>query len=142
MTGPGRRHGGWLIALAVLALVCALRVSGQLQPFEDSAADARARLFSHEVHSDIVIVGIDAVSLAELDQFPWPRRYHGALLKKLASAAPQRVFLDIDFSSQSNALDDAMLESALARPRDFAVVLPTFSQYRSGTDDALSVRRP
>jgi diguanylate cyclase (GGDEF)-like protein/PAS domain S-box-containing protein len=142
MTHFGRRRGWWLIALAVFAAVCGLRGLGQLQPYENSLADARAKLLSHEVESNIVIVGIDAASLAALDQWPWPRRHHAKLLKQISKAAPQQVFLDIDFSSPSNDIDDAVLESALARPRDFPVLLPTFSQYRSGTDDALIVSRP
>ncbi len=58
--------------------------------------------------------------------------------------APRRrsVFLDIDFSALSNPFDDALLESALAKPRDFPVVLPTFFQYASGTDESLVVSQP
>jgi len=142
MTHLGRRHGWWLIALAVFAVVCGLRGFGRLQSYENSLADVRAKLLSHEVRSNIVIVGIDAASLTALDQWPWPRRQHGKLLRQLSKASPQQVFLDIDFSSPSNDLDDAALESALARTRDYSVLLPTFSRYRSGTDEALVVSRP
>ena len=142
MTRLARRHGWWLIALAVFAVVCGLRGFGRLQSYENSLSDARAQLLTHEVRSNIVIVGIDPASLTALDQFPWPRRLHGKLLRQLSKAAPQQVFLDIDFSSPSNDLDDAALESALARTRDYSVLLPTFSRYRSGTDEALVVSRP
>ena len=70
----GRRHGWWIIALAVFALIALLRAAGQLAFLEVYVADARARLLRHEVASDIVIVGIDARSLAELSSWPWPRR--------------------------------------------------------------------
>ncbi len=137
-----RRNGWWLTALAAFLFVAALRLTGALQPLENYMADARARLLAHEVDSDIVIVGIDAASLDALDQWPWPRRYHANMITQLSKSAPRRVFIDIDFSAPSNPLDDAMLESALARPRDFPIVLPAFFQYRSADDDTIVVRRP
>ena len=66
----GRHYGWWLTALAALILVGGLRATGQLQPLENAAADTRARLMMREVRSDIVIVGIDAASLAELNEWP------------------------------------------------------------------------
>jgi diguanylate cyclase (GGDEF)-like protein/PAS domain S-box-containing protein len=141
MTGAGRRRW-WLIALAVFSLVACLRVSGQLQWLDDAFADRRARLMREETRSNIVIVGIDAASLAALDKWPWPRRLHAALIDKLASAAPRSVFLDIDFSSQSGQFDDALLESALAKPRDFPVILPSFFQYANDTDQTLLISQP
>ena len=138
----GRRNGWWLTALAAFLMVGVLRMTGALQPLENFMADARARVLAHEVDSDIVIVGIDAASLDALDQWPWPRRHHASLIAQLSKSAPRRVFIDIDFSAPSNQLDDAMLESALARPRDFPIVLPAFFQYRSAGDDTIVVRRP
>src|SRR5687768_15165510 len=123
-----RRHGWWFTALCVFSIVAALRTGGFLDRLEFAAADARAGLLAHEIESDIVIVGIDAKSLAALDRWPWPRRHHADLLRQLSNAGPRRVFLDIDFSSQSNALDDALLESALAAWHGAPVVLPVFFQ--------------
>ncbi len=138
----GRRNGWWLTTLAVLVLVAALSAGGVLRPYENLLADARAKLLAHEIRSDIVIVEIDAASLAALDSWPWPRNYHAKLLGELAAAKPRSVFLDIDFSAQSTALNDAVLESALAKPRDFPVLLPMFFQARNGTDSALAISQP
>src|SRR5688572_21244538 len=124
MTRLGRRGGWWMIALAVFAVVAGLRALGQLQPLENAFTDLRARGSMHEVRSDIVIVGIDAHSLKTLDQWPWPRRHHAGLLDQLAKASPHSVFIDVDFSALTNPLDDALLESALNKPRDFPVMLP------------------
>jgi diguanylate cyclase (GGDEF)-like protein/PAS domain S-box-containing protein len=52
------------------------------------------------------------------------------------------VFIDIDFSSTSQSLDDALLEAALAKPRGFPITLPAFFQSSSGVDDTLVVSRP
>jgi PAS domain S-box-containing protein len=142
MIRVGRRTRWGLIALAAAALVSLLAATGALSALENAGADARARLLMREVRSDIVIVGIDAASLAALDQWPWPRRHHAKLLEELSRAAPDNVFMDIDFSSQSNALDDAVLEAALARPRDYPLALPIFFQRANGIDDKLSVSKP
>jgi diguanylate cyclase (GGDEF)-like protein/PAS domain S-box-containing protein len=138
----GRRHGWWLVALAVFTVVAAARLAGWMRPLENAAADARARALTHEVRSDIVIVGIDSASLAAIDEWPWPRRHHAELVKQLSAAAPARVFFDIDFSAASNPIDDALLEAALAKPRDYPLALPAFFQYRSPADDQLTVVRP
>jgi len=138
----GRRYGWWKIALAVFVLIGGLRAVGLLQPLENAAVDARARVLMREVRSDIVIVGIDAASLAALDEWPWPRRHHAKLLDELSRADPGRVFLDIDFGSQSNAIDDALLEAALVKPRDFQIFLPIYFQNASGTDQTLITARP
>jgi diguanylate cyclase (GGDEF)-like protein/PAS domain S-box-containing protein len=138
----GRRHGWWLVALAVFAVVGAMRLAGWMLPLENAAADARARALTHEIRSDIVIVGIDAASLAAIDEWPWPRRHHADLVKQLSAAAPARVFFDIDFSATSNPIDDALLEAALAKPRDYPLVLPTFFQHRSPADSELTIVKP
>ncbi|MEO8061835.1 MAG: EAL domain-containing protein [Pseudomonadota bacterium] len=137
-----RRNSWWLIALAAFVVVGGLRVAGALRPLENFVSDIRARLLKREVTSDIVIVAIDAKSITAIDQWPWPRRNHAELINQVSKAAPRRVFFDIDFSSLSNPLDDALLESALARPRDFPIVLPTFFQYTSADDQTLVVRKP
>jgi diguanylate cyclase (GGDEF)-like protein/PAS domain S-box-containing protein len=142
MTGLSRRHGWWLMALATLVVVGGLRALGQLQPLDNAFADQRARWFLREVPSNTVIVGIDAASVSALDQWPWPRRHHAELVTELGRAAPRSVFIDIDFSALSNPIDDALLEAALIKPRDFPVILPAFFQNASGTDQRLVVTEP
>ncbi|MGH8251794.1 MAG: EAL domain-containing protein [Steroidobacteraceae bacterium] len=137
-----RRHGWWFTALAVFGIAALLRAGGFLQTLEFAAADARAGLLAHEVESDIVIVGIDAQSLAALDRWPWPRRHHAGLLEQLSRSGADSVFLDIDFSSHSNALDDALLESALAGWRGKPVVLPAFFQALTGADGKPALTQP
>lgn len=134
------RRRNWVLALIVLATVGVLGAMGTLRPMENAAADLRARLFVREVPSDIVIVGIDAASLAALDRWPWPRRHHAQLMERLADASPRRVFLDIDFSASSNALDDAALDAAFARRRDFPLILPTL--FQPDADGGFIVSRP
>lgn len=142
MTPIGRAHRWPLIALTILGLTLGLRAGGYLAPFEHRAADARARLLQREVASDIVIVGIDARSLADLQQWPWPRRYHARLLERLAAAEPRRVFVDVDFSARTNAQDDALLQSALSGFKQSPVILPVFFQPGEEVEGGLTYTHP
>lgn len=131
-----------LVALAILALTLVLRAAGSLAPFEHRAADARSRLLQRQVDSDIVLVGIDARSLADLQQWPWPRRYHARLLETIAAAEPRRVFVDVDFSAHTTAEDDALLEAALQRFDRSQIVLPAFLQPDEGVAGNVAYTRP
>jgi diguanylate cyclase (GGDEF)-like protein/PAS domain S-box-containing protein len=137
-----RRHDRWIVAAAVAAAVVLLRAGALLQPLENAASDARAAWLARPVQTPIVIVGIDAKSLAALERWPWPRRHHAALIKRLAASGAESIFLDIDFSTQSNARDDAMLESALADARETPVFMPAFFQPVTAADDRMIVTQP
>lgn len=129
--------------MAVLATTYALHAFGFLSRFEHALAEARAGLLAHEVDSNIVIVGIDAQSLAELSEWPWPRRHHARLLQHLERAAPRSVFLDIDFSSVSSVPDDDdMLERAFEAWPGEPVLLAAHYQPLNGVDGELVLRRP
>jgi diguanylate cyclase (GGDEF)-like protein/PAS domain S-box-containing protein len=139
-TAPAR---GWiLIALGALILTLAARATGLFTSFEHRAGDLRARALQHEVATDIVIVGIDARSLADLKQWPWPRRYHARALERLAAAQPRRVFIDIDFSSRADPTEDALLAAAMRRFAPGQLILPIFAQPSDGASSEMSHSRP
>jgi CHASE2 domain-containing sensor protein len=94
------------------------------------------------VPSDIVVIGIDSRSLAELNSWPWPRRHHARVLDFLRDASARHAFVDIDFSSSSNAQDDALLAAAFARWNRQQVILPLFLQATSGSEARLSLTEP
>ena len=138
----GRAHRWPLVALTILALTLLLRAAGQLAPFEHSVADTRSRLLQREVPSDIVLVGIDARSLADLQQWPWPRRYHARMLENIAAAEPRRVFVDVDFSSHTSGEDDGLLEAALQQFEPSQIVLPAFFQPDQAVPGKMIYTRP
>ena len=141
MNTRAQRFGWMPIALSALALVLLLSTGKGLAWLENAASDARSRTLQHEVTSDIVIVGIDAPSLADLQRWPWPRRYHARLLEQLAAAGARQVFLDIDFSAQTTPEDDAALAQALQRFGTRPVLLPAFLQ-RGLNSNELLLSRP
>ena len=138
----GEWIGNALLAATLAALAVLLHARGYLAPLENALSDSRARILSHETPSDIVVIGIDARSLEELDEWPWPRRRHAEFLEHLRAANPKRVFIDIDFSSRSNPEDDELLGAELGRWQRGALALPIFLQASSGSDTTPVVRQP
>jgi diguanylate cyclase len=86
---------------------------GFLQPADDLLRDARERLRQQHASGDIVIVAIDDTSLERMAKWPWPRRYHARIIDNLNELGAERIFFDVDFSSQTNPVDDGALARAL-----------------------------
>ncbi len=92
----------------IFVLIAGLHGFGILSPLDNLLTDHRFRLTERPATGDLVLVEIDAASLNQLDEWPWPRRYHGALLDRLMAAGAKRVAFDIDFSGRSREEDDAL----------------------------------
>lgn len=137
LIGPWRTH-----AWAALALVVGMYALGWLAGFERVIKDADALLMQHRVESDVVLVDIDAKSLQQLNIWPWPRRYHAQLLDQLRTAAPAIVAFDIDFSSESNPIDDEVFAQALNQWNKDQVALAAFLQYADGNKDSIIANYP
>ncbi len=109
------------ITLLSVVLIGGAYSIGAFSTLQDQLTD---RFYTpSEVRTDILIVDIDEVSLAEIGQWPWSRATHAQLLQNLSSA--QIVAFDVIFSETSTrgSDDDAALATAIA---DFAgtAVLP------------------
>ncbi len=117
----------------VLLLLLAIMI-GSAWLFSGSAAfvDQKARVFREQqlevaATTDIKLVEIDARSLSEISNWPWPRTVHAKIVDRLNEAGVDTVAFDIDFSSHSNAMDDAAFAAALKR-FDGTAILPAFRQ--------------
>ena len=118
----------WLVA-PMLALAAGLLViiAGWGGGVERALRDTRDGVRMHSASGNVVIVEIDAKSLRALDQWPWPRRHHAALVDRLAAADASLIAFDVNFEVGSNPEDDARLADAL-RGAGGRVALPTFQQ--------------
>lgn len=133
----------WVVISAVALASAWLTMTSEFgQRIEFDVSDVGARLLQHEIESDVVIVAIDAKSLAELAAWPWPRASHAELIDKIAEAVPRRLFIDVDFSTHSNPVDDARLAAAFSDWRGEPIVLPAFYQYATSTTDERRFTRP
>ena len=99
--------------VAIGAVVAAHYVFGALDFLEYRLADLRYRLTPRTATSELVIVAIDAESIAEVGTWPWPRSLHARAVERLYAAGARQIALDIDFSSRSTPGEDAALAGAL-----------------------------
>ncbi|WP_416357552.1 EAL domain-containing protein [Aureimonas phyllosphaerae] len=107
--------------LVVAACLAGAFLSGAPAALDRTLSDARFLLGPRPASGGIVLVDIDARSLAEIGVWPWPRRLHADLLSAAATAGAARVAFDVDFSSRTRPEDDAAFAAALgsAGPETF-----------------------
>jgi len=130
----GRRRAV-AFAIAMLAGLLALSAGGA-ESVEQMLRGARDQIRAHPASGQVAIVEIDSRSLRELATWPWPRRYHAALVDRLHQAGAHSIGFDVDFSSQSNPVDDAAFAAALARA-DGGVMLAALRQQIAADSDEM-----
>ena len=62
--------------------------------------DLRFRLTEREPTGNIVLVDIDAKSIAAEGRWPWPRRIHAELVDGLRALGASEIAFDVDFSAR------------------------------------------
>ena len=119
----------WLALCIFLALLGAfLGWQNGLGRGDKVIYDQFVSLNSRPARDDIIIVAIDDYSLAQLGRWPWPRRFHAALLDRLTAAGALRIGLDLILSeperpqADGSRPGDDLLAKAIARNQ--RVVLP------------------
>jgi CHASE2 domain-containing sensor protein/predicted Ser/Thr protein kinase len=106
-------------ALTAAAIALAVHATSALHSLELSSIDARFSLRGTEKpRKDVVIVGLDATSIAALNQrLPIPRRYWARLIDRLHADNPRLIAMDVQFLGQSDPSDDRALLDSLGRAR-------------------------
>lgn len=114
----------WILALAAgLALVSADFGNDA----EQRLSNLRASVLEKPASGQLVIIEIDAVSLQQLNHWPWPREYYAKAVEKLNEAGATQIAFDIDFSSRSTETGDQIFADAIKKS-DATIILPTFRQ--------------
>ena len=114
--------------MVVICVLSALLLTVGLSALRNLSIDARFSLFPRQATGEVVVIAIDAPSLDEIGVWPWPRKLHAQLIKKLRMAGVSDIAFDVDFHSASNAKDDELLAKALETSGG-TIILPTFKQY-------------
>lgn len=109
------------------------QAAGGLKPLADALTELRFATAPRAPTGAVVLVEIDAQSIAKVGEWPWPRHVHADIIRALDRLDPSEIALDIDFSSRSNEADDSALEAAL-REASGSIVLAAFHQ--PATSDA------
>ncbi len=119
------RHLAAILAVALLAL--AAYSVGALQPLDSRLTELRFGQVARPPTGDIVLVDIDAKSLAAIGTWPWPRNVHADIIDALTRLEAAEIAFDIDFSTTSTPAADLALEAALRRANG-SVILAVFNQ--------------
>lgn len=120
----------WLAIVLLLAAFSAVATwRAWLTPLNDQLFDLAISVAQRPAPSDVVIIGIDDRSIAELGNWPWRRDLHAALVDTLTRGGARAVALDVLLTEASqNAGADLALADALRRSGK--VVLPVFHEIR------------
>ena len=129
--GPdtGFRHALLTAAAAGLA-ACTMWLAGLLSPLEQGLQTAFFGLQSTEASQKVVVVEMDAASLATIRRWPWDRRHYATVVDRLDAAGARSIAFDVDFSTRSELKSDLAFARSLNRARS-QITLPTFSQRES-----------
>ena len=130
------------IVICTLVLGCLLLIDRLGAPLERAIDPLRFAAFNHDATGKLVIVEMDAQSVAAIGQWPWPRHNYAKVVDALRQAGASSIIFDVDFSSTSSAPDDATFARSL-REAHGLVALPTFGQRANSSEkriiDALPV---
>ena len=117
---------GLFLLLPVFALV--LVHTNWLYRWDLLLYDWTLATWSRAPADDIVIVAIDEQSLRELGRWPWSRRTHAELVRKLSAAGAKAIALDIVFAEPDATDPAADAELAVALADHGRVVLPVLNE--------------
>ncbi|MDG4582806.1 MAG: CHASE2 domain-containing protein [Candidatus Competibacter sp.] len=125
---PARRFERFGLALALAIFAVVLLHGNWLWRWDRLFYDWQLASGSRPPADDIVIVAIDEQSLRELGRWPWSRRIHAELLRKLAAAGARAIALDIAFAEPSASDPAADADLAAALTESGRVVLPVLNE--------------
>jgi diguanylate cyclase (GGDEF)-like protein/PAS domain S-box-containing protein len=129
-----------ILVVVALAIVLSSGWHGMLR---NALTDLRFAWVPRQATGDVVVVAIDAPSIEKIGVWPWPRRLHADLLRRLESADVRDIVFDVDFSTPSDAATDQAFADALQSVGG-SVVLPSFKQPGAygGNTTAVHINRP
>lgn len=126
---PYRRS---VVLIAGLIVAGVVQIGGLAPPIDRLLDPLRAVASGRPPSGRVVVVEMDAASVARIQRWPWPRDQYAAIIDRLRRAGAASITFDVDLSSRSTADGDRAMAAALARA-DGLVALPTFGQQeRSG----------
>jgi CHASE2 domain-containing sensor protein/signal transduction histidine kinase len=105
----------WLLigAAGSLLVIFALS-SGGASSFDNLFYDRLSSIQRPAADKRVLLINIDQKSLDAIGKWPWKRSVHAQLLRQLQTAGPRTVTLDVIFSENGDAADDAALATAMA----------------------------
>lgn len=127
-------------ALGLLAAI-ACDASGSGSGIDEALRLVRDGMHTRKASGKVVVVELDARSLAAISTWPWPRRREAQLVDRLNSLNASMIAFDVDFSAHGQDGDDRAFAEALARAHG-GVILPTFVQSASSLSKTTTENLP
>ncbi|MFH0763676.1 MAG: diguanylate cyclase [Candidatus Omnitrophota bacterium] len=126
------KHGvRWILAFIVAIIVLVLYEFDVLGRFELMSLDYRFILRRPVIEtSPIVFIDMSEDSIEAIGRWPWPRKWHAALIKILSEYNSNAIALDILFSEPQDGADDSALEEAIRQAGN--VYLPILYNLKAG----------
>lgn len=110
----------WTLGLALLLMFLLVENTALPRRIDYWLLDSLLLASPATASPDIAIVAIDDLSLAQQGRWPWPRRTHATLIKKLHQAGAKTIVFDILFTEPSSG-DSALKRAMQAHGK---VILP------------------
>lgn len=99
--------------LLLFAAICgALGAADFSRPVSLFLYTLQTKAATKPVSGDIVVVGIDSLSINTVGRWPWPRDKQAELLKKIDGYGPKAVYVDIGYQGKTTPKADSSLRSA------------------------------
>lgn len=109
-----KRGVSWLLAIVVAVLILTSYQLNVLDRFELLTLDYRFNMRpTHPGYPDIVFIDMAEDSINVIGRWPWPRKWHAALIKILSPYKPKAIAFDVIFSEPQDETDDAALEESI-----------------------------
>lgn len=121
-----------LVGLVTFGAMAALSFTNPGQNLENRVLDLAYTLRPvSPPPPELLIVGIDEASFQELKKpWPWPRRLHAGLIKKLSAAGARLIVLDVLFADPTTEADDQALAEAMQKAGN-VVLARTIEKFES-----------
>jgi len=126
---PGVFFEPVFLSAALIIVVLALIQGNWLWRWDQVLYDAYFKLWSQPAPDDVVIVGIDADSLAVYGAWPWPRQRHARLIQNLTEAGAKVIVFDVIFAEPVAANPDGDRLLAAASERSGRIILPVLVEH-------------
>ncbi len=111
-------------ALILLVLTVLIHTTSVFSRVDNLLYDLGQKLHRQAVPADVIIVGVDEESLSRIGRWPWSRKIHAELIKRLKQEGAAVIGLDIIFAEPDlqNKDADIILSDAIREAQN--VVLP------------------
>lgn len=114
---PSLKNFAAIFLLGIAAFLASQ--SGFFRGIDNTFKEWRFEQNKVDTSGEIVFVDIDARSLQQVGQWPWPRWVYAGVLDKLVEFGAFEIAFDVDFSSRSSPENDQTFADALDRAGGF-----------------------